>query len=158
MGCCLHKVVTSDYCMLGQRWKLLLSLPWVAEGDGNSFSLETGFTPVGSGVRPCGETFSGITFGQVWGRALLALQLQTWGGPGLGARLLSSNPSSATCQLCDLGGLFALSVPSVSHLSNGLSLGLLRDHEYPCQADRSEPGRESSANTGGGDAPETSAC
>lgn len=87
------------------------SLLWVAEGGGNSFSLGTGFTPVGSWVRPCGETFSGVTFCQGVGKSRAGFAAADLGGPGLGARLLSSNP---TVPLAGCGAVVGCS-PSLRH-------------------------------------------
>ena len=95
------------------------------------------------------------SFARVWMRALLALQSQT-----RGASCVSSNPSSATCQLWDLGRFLSLSVPSVSHLSGGLLTGPSRGvwvSRNPWEAECTVPGQGSSANAGNADTPETSA-
>lgn len=69
----------------------------MAGGDRNSFNLGESFTSIGSGVRLCGETFSGIAFSQRVDKGLAGSAVTDLGGPGVGATLLSSNPCSATC-------------------------------------------------------------
>lgn len=96
--------------------------------------------------------FLGSSFARVWMRALLALQSEPQG-----ARLPQFQPQQ--CSLPAEGPwLLSRSVPSASHLSDGLLVGPPRGlwvSRNPWEADCSVPGQGSSANTGNADTPET---
>lgn len=91
--------------------------------------------------------FLGSSFARVWmRRTLLALQSQTWGGPGLGVRLSQFNPQQ--CHLPAMGPWWViqpLCAPSFSSVKWAITRPFSRNVSHgPWKADHLMPGQVSS--------------